>query len=257
MRFAYTFSRSIALLLLPLATTFCAGRGTSAESADKEAPKPFKLFPEEGERVRDEAPFQMLRRGVNLGNGFDAPKEGAWGVVLGESHFSIAAAAGLDHIRLPIRFNAHAGLTAPYTIDQAFWDRIDWAVSMAEKYHLQIIIDFHHYMELMEDPDAHSDRFVALWGQISEHFKDAPETVLFEILNEPNSKLDPVRWDKLLRRALVEIRRHNPNRWVVVDCYFWANPDNLETLHLPEPDPRLIASFHMYQPIMFTHQGAP
>src|SRR5258708_5592969 len=49
-----------------------------------------------------------LRRGMNLGNALDAPNEGAWGVVLGASDFVAARQAGFDHVRLPVRFSAHA-----------------------------------------------------------------------------------------------------------------------------------------------------
>src|SRR5688572_31063786 len=46
-----------------------------------------------------------LRRGINLGNGLDAPSIGAWGVVLEERHFELAARAGFDHVRLPVRLD--------------------------------------------------------------------------------------------------------------------------------------------------------
>jgi len=61
-------------------------------------------------------PIPGFMRGINLGNALDAPQEGAWGVTLDEKHFAMAKAAGLDHIRLPVRFNSHADKQAPYTI---------------------------------------------------------------------------------------------------------------------------------------------
>ncbi len=36
----------------------------------------------------------------------------------------------------------------------------------------------------------------------------------------------------------------------------WASAKNLrDTLDIPAGDPNIIGSFHMYQPILFTHQG--
>jgi endoglucanase len=52
------------------------------------------------------------------------------------------------------------------------------------------------------------------------------------------------------------VRESNPDRIVIVDSYFWSASDYLARLELPE-DPNVVASFHMYQPILFTHQGAP
>jgi endoglucanase len=44
---------------------------------------------------------------------------------------------------------------------------------------------------------------------------------------------------------------------VFANCYFWANAEHLASLELPADDPNVIAEFHMYQPFLFTHQGAP
>src|SRR5450432_972367 len=73
------------------------------------------------------APIPGFMRGMNLGNGLDAPTEGEWGVRLSENHFKYIAEAGFDHVRLPARFSGHALDSAPYTIDSAFFDRVDWA----------------------------------------------------------------------------------------------------------------------------------
>jgi endoglucanase len=84
-------------------------------------------------------------RGINLGNALDAPSEGAWGVTLLPNHFAMAKAAGLDHVRLPVRFSAHAEQKAPYTIEEALFKRVDWAIDQAAEHGLSIIIDLHHY----------------------------------------------------------------------------------------------------------------
>src|SRR5215472_9925323 len=72
-----------------------------------------------------------LRRGLNLGNALDAPNEGEWGVVLAGSDFVAVKQAGFDHVRLPVRFSAHADATPPYQIQPAFLLRVDWAVDQA------------------------------------------------------------------------------------------------------------------------------
>src|ERR1700761_8867607 len=102
-------------------------------------------------------PVPGFMRGINLGNGLDAPNEGEWGVVLKPEHFSMAKAAGLDHVRLPVRFSVHAAKDAPYAIDEALLKRVDWAVEQAHANGLSVIIDLHHYEELMKDPKANAD----------------------------------------------------------------------------------------------------
>jgi endoglucanase len=202
------------------------------------------------------APVLGLKRCVNFGNGLDAPNEGEWGVVLEENHFKVAKAAGFDHVRLPVRFSAHADDKAPYTIDETFFKRVDWAIAQALGQGLPVILDLHHYMEIMEDPDSHTDRFAGLWQQIAKRYANQPETVLFELLNEPNKNLNPVKLNALYKKVIPIVRASNPTRVIMVDSYFWANTNYLRALELPN-DPNIVAHFHMYQPIIFTHQGAP
>lgn len=227
----------------------------SAPAANGARPVAAPLAIRFTDQVTQVAPVAQLRRGINLGNGLDAPQEGAWGVVLSERHFEMAKAAGLDHVRLPVRFSAHAQSSAPFTVDEAFFERVDWAVEQALAGDLQIIVDLHHYEELFSEPEKHEARFLALWRQVAERYRDAPEQVLFELLNEPNSGLDPARWNRLLAQAVAVVRDTNPSRILIIDSYFWAAASYLKNLELPE-DPNLVASFHMYQPILFTHQGA-
>jgi endoglucanase len=200
-------------------------------------------------------PLGKLRRGINLGNGFDAPQIGAWGVVLSEQHFEQAARAGLDHVRLPVRFSAYAKADAPFSLDEEFLRKVDWAIQQALSRKLAIIVDLHHYEALMESPDAHRARAVAIWEQVATRYAGQPAEVLFELVNEPCKKLDPAKNNELARELIATIRRSNPSRTLIVDSYFWAAADQLSSLDLPA-DPNLAVSFHMYQPILFTHQGA-
>ncbi len=202
-------------------------------------------------------PHLELRRGINVGNRLDAPAEGEWGATLDEPLFEAIAAAGFDHVRIPIRFNAHAALDAPFAIDETFFRRVDWAVDQVEHRRMTAIIDFHHYNELMDNPEAHADRFVGLWRQIAARYRGRGASVYYELLNEPNGKLTADKWNAILARALREVRAVDPTRKVIVDSYFWAAARELaSTLALPAGDANVIGSFHMYQPILFTHQGA-
>lgn len=209
--------------------------------------------------IAKSAPLPGFARGINLGNCYDAPTEGAWGTVISPTHFEMAAAAGFDHVRLPVRFSApdRAEKSAPYTIKEEFFKKVDWAIQQALSRKLSIIIDLHHYEEINKDPQAHKARLYGLWRQIAERYATQPPQVAFEILNEPNGALSPTLVDEITVEVLRIIREKNPTRIVMADCYFWAASDYLKTLHLPANDPNVVAHFHMYQPILFTHQGAP
>lgn len=196
-----------------------------------------------------------LARGMNMGNMLEAPTEGEWGLFVKENYFDEIKNAGFDFVRLPIRWNAHAQESAPYTIDPAFFARIDEIVGWAIERDLTIIVDFHHYEEMMTDPREHEERFLALWKQIARHYKDYPPTVLFEVLNEPNNQLEIALWNDIVNKALPIIRESNPARDVVIGPVQWNSAELLDTLDLPD-DLHLIATFHYYSPFEFTHQGA-
>ncbi|MEM3746041.1 MAG: cellulase family glycosylhydrolase [Thermoproteota archaeon] len=81
------------------------------------------------------------------------------------------------------------------------------------------IINIHHYEEIMQDSLGHRDRFKALWSQISEHYKDYPETLFFELLNEPYGEL--MRSRTCLPGRLEIIRRTNPTRKIIICPRGW------------------------------------
>jgi len=161
-----------------------------------------------------------LGRGVNLGNALEAPKEGEWGVTLEEEYFQLIAESGFDSVRIPIRWNAHASSEPPYTIDPAFFDRVDWAVDQALSRDLVAVINIHHFDELLSSPEEQKDRFLAIWDQIASHYQDYPDGLYFEMLNEPNGNFGTMYWNKYMAEAISVIRKTNPKRTIVV------GPDN-------------------------------
>jgi endoglucanase len=159
-------------------------------------------------------------------------------------------------VRIPIRWSAHAGQSAPYTIDEAFFERIDWAVEQALSRDLLVVVNMHHYEEIFSKPSEHEERFLVLWAQIAAHYQDYPPELLFEILNEPHNVLTASRWNGLLVKALDVVRPTNPNRNVVIGPGSWNNVNVLRHLELPADDRHIIVTFHYYEPFSFTHQGA-
>jgi endoglucanase len=197
---------------------------------------------------------KQLARTVNFGNALEAPNEGVWGVRLEENYFELVKNVGFSAVRLPAKFSAHADTAAPFKLERSFMLRIDWAIQQAKKRNLAIIIDLHHYDELFTDPQAHVDRWLALWRQIATRYANQPDSVIFEPLNEPHEKIEPF-WNEYFKRVLEVIRETNPTRAVIVGPNGWNNADRLGDLELPD-DPNLIVTFHNYTPFEFTHQGA-
>lgn len=196
-----------------------------------------------------------LKRGVNMGNMLEAPNEGDWGLTVHEEYFDAIKDAGFDFVRLPLRWSAHADGNAPYTIDPAFFARVNEVIGWALARGLDVVLNIHHYEEMASDPWGNKDRLLGLWIQIAQHYKDYPSTVVFELLNEPNDQLNAALWNEYLSAGLRIVRESNPVRDVVVGPVYWNAYDWISTLDVPN-DEHIIVTFHYYLPFQFTHQGA-
>ncbi|MCJ7548649.1 MAG: glycoside hydrolase family 5 protein, partial [Anaerolineae bacterium] len=197
-----------------------------------------------------------LGRGVNLGNALEGPTEGEWGMVIEEAFFSLIREAGFDTVRVPIRWSAHAEEAAPYTVDPEFFVRIDWVIEHALAQDLNVVVNMHHYDELFESPADHGDRFVSIWEQIAARYEPQPDTVYFELLNEPHGNLDVKAWNLLLERTVGVVRAVDDHHTLVLAGADWGGISSLQTLVIPEGESNVIATFHYYDPFLFTHQGA-
>lgn len=133
----------------------------------------------------------------------------------------------------------------------------DWVVDNALANDLTVIIDEHDYVPCGEDAALCRTKLLAFWEQVSPRYKDAPNNVIFEILNEPNKAITIDGWNSLLNDALAIIRRTNPERNVVIGPAFWNSINTLGTMKLPQDDRHIIVTVHYYLPMTFTHQGAP
>jgi endoglucanase len=243
----------------PLAALLLLGCGGEPGTPGPVSPDPVVVPPA--------PPLPQLGRGVNFGNMLEAsPREGSWGLRVTEEFFDLAREVGASTIRLPVRFSNYADVSAPFTVSDSILTRVAWAIDNARRRERNIVIDFHHYRQLSGETldtgeprvaDALvEDRFIAIWEQVATRFRDVDvQHVAFELLNEPNSTMSAARWNALLRRAITAIRRTNPDRWLVVGPVQWNSAFALNELSLPD-DPRLIVTFHNYDPFAFTHQGA-
>lgn len=196
-----------------------------------------------------------LGRGINLGNALEAPSEGDWGMVIEEHFFELIREAGFQSVRVPIRWNAHTTASYPFKIHDLFFQRVDDVINQALSAGLAVIINIHHFNELMDQPVDQKEKFIQLWKQISERYKLYPEIVLFEILNEPHGSLSPDLWNLFLNDAIRIIRQSNPERVVLAGTAPWGGFGGLNDLALPDDD-QVIVTVHYYNPFEFTHQGA-
>lgn len=200
--------------------------------------------------------IKRLGRGVNI-LGYDPIWDGFPGARFKEKHFKLIREAGFQSVRINLHALQRMDPAAGFKLDESWLRTLDWAVKNALANGLMVVLDLHNYNDVAADPAGFKPRLLAFWEQVGGRYKDAPDSVLFEVLNEPNGRLTPALWKEWLAEALAVIRRTNPTRTVVVGPPFWNGIDHLAELALPASDRNLIVTVHYYEPFTFTHQGAP
>ena len=208
--------------------------------------------------IMETDPFQQnlkLARSMNLGNMLEAPAEGEWGLNLQADYFPTIAAAGFTAVRLPVRWSIHADTAAPYTLEPVFLDRVNWAIDLALASHLAIVVDIHHYTEMLTQPQIELNRLLGIWGQLATNFRTRPDGLMLEVFNEPNDAFTSELWNAYLPLLIDTIRTIDASRTLIIGTAPWGGIDGLDDLVLPT-DSNLIVTVHYYNPFQFTHQGA-
>jgi endoglucanase len=197
--------------------------------------------------------IKTMTRGVNI-IGYDPLWRDFSKARFQERHFQRIHEAGFQSVRIVLQAMSH--MNPENRLDPAWFKTLDWAVEKATANGLTAILDEHDFNVCGQNAEGCKPKLMAFWEQVAEHFKDAPESVLFEILNEPNTQVTPEVWNAWVKEALGIIRKTNPQRNVIVGPASWNNIRFLDRLDLPEDDRHIVVTVHYYLPMNFTHQGA-
>lgn len=169
-------------------------------------------------------------------------------------HFKLIHEAGFQTVRMVLTAFDH--MDASYRLDPQWLTRLDTMVQAALGENLTVVLDEHDYEICGKDAAVCKVKLNAFWSQIAPRYKDAPNRVVFEMLNEPHGAMTPELWNAQLRETLAIIRATNPARNVIIGPGNWNGLEQLPALDLPADDQHIIATFHYYHPMEFTHQGA-
>ena len=102
-----------------------------------------------------------------------------------------------------------------------FLERLDWVVKNATDAGLSVILDEHDFNACSENVETCRARLSAFWSQVAPRYRNAPPSVLFELLNEPHAKLDADTWNALYPGILAIVRQTNPTRRVIIGPTQW------------------------------------
>lgn len=120
------------------------------------------------------------------------------------------------------------------------FDKLDWALDMAEKYDLYVVLDLHGAIgsQNMDNHSGDDSQFalygneenkrktIHLWEQIAQHFKERTIVCGYDLLNEPRRKKHRYGgkicfdfYDELYKA----VRRIDPDHMIFVECFSFPN----------------------------------
>lgn len=207
------------------------------------------LTPPESEQPEN----YSLTKGVNLSALEDRFKPDAF--LDKKKTYTDIADKGFDHIRLPVDFRNYCNPDG--IITAAFYKRLDKIVKMANDAGLIIILDFHGWYDfnVLSGDDK---LFLNIWQDLAKHYMGYPNTLMFELINEPHTTeggdLDMSNLMDLQNKALKQIREIDKERTVIIAAPEWNGPWTLKDLTVPDYD-NIMVAIHTYEPLDFTHQG--
>ncbi len=214
-----------------------------------------------------------MRLGWNLGNTLDAPSgETGWGnPVTTREMIKKIKDLGFNTVRLPVSWHRHTDENL--NISPEFMSRVEETVGYVLDEGMYGIINIHHdnheFQPTLEGFNRGCTYLSAIWSQIAERFRSAPQRLIFEGMNEPRILRDPHEWhldmqDEKCRAAAEYINKYNQiftdtvrasggdneKRLLMVPSYA-AGPAHayMPEFKLPEDKANApIVSIHIYDP---------
>ena len=213
--------------------------------------------------------------GWNLGNTLDSKGklETAWGnPMTTQEMIDTVAEAGFNTVRLPVSWCWRTD--SEFTVDETWLARVKEIVDYCYKNEMYVILNTHHettwMVPTLDKIDETEKKFVYLWQQIAEYFKDYDEHLVFEGMNEPRVVGSSTEWSggttegrqliNRLNNAFVNTVRatggNNETRVLLITGY-GANCSRIAMNAIKVPnDPYVGVSIHAYTPYHFTfHTG--
>ena len=212
--------------------------------------------------------FDGFQKGVDLGgwiSQFDEFSEEHFDYFITYEDIENIASLGFDHVRVPVDYNVLEEDEGVYR-EEGF-RHLEDCRKWCEKCGLNMIIDLHECYGYSFDPlkdmdrkkfffdDDLQERFLKLWKEIAERFRDYPEQVAFEPLNEVVMMEVKDAWNSLASRYIRMIREIAPDSFIIIGGVCYNNVKTVQYIDVPVDD-KIVYNFHCYDPHVFTHQGA-
>ncbi|OKH30654.1 cellulase [Calothrix sp. HK-06] len=185
---------------------------------------------------------------------------------LNDGHYTEATllqykSLGLTCTRLPVVLSKFFNDSNPSVLKKYSLAALNAIIQMHVKTGLGIILSpFNHPSELHTDP-AVLAKYVSFFKAFAIHLRNTnPEKVFLEVMNEPLADT-PEIWNKIQPKLIAAIRSGAPNHTIIASSNMKTSADEWSNIQaMPKTkilkDKNIVYNFHLYEPFVFTHQGA-
>ena len=206
------------------------------------------------------------QKGINLGGWLSQcdDTEETYSNFVKEEDIRTIKEWGMDHVRVPFDYELIEDKEG--TPVESGYGHIQDVIDWCGKYGLNMILDLHKTMGYSFDPEFGEEgffdserlqeRFYLLWERVAERYGKYEERLAFELLNEVTDKAYGELWNQIAENCIKRIRKIAPTIKILVGGYWNNSVDSVKDLAMPY-DENIIYNFHCYEPLIFTHQGAP
>ncbi len=207
-----------------------------------------------------------LYRGINFGGYLSQCEHSLehYRTFINKDDVKKVSGLGFDHIRLPIDYEVLETDDGQEYVEGI--ECINQFLEWCKEYNMDVVLDLHKAYGY-DFNDAGDDakntlfsnvelqnRFVDLWVRIAQRYGKL-DYVAFELLNEVVEEHVADPWNQLIDKAVDAIRKYAPTTPIIYGGIQWNSARTLKLLDKPK-DNNIYFTFHMYEPLIFTHQKA-
>jgi hypothetical protein len=210
----------------------------------------------------------MFRRGCNTAGG-----GGVGTYALSDSYVSGKKSQGYTFLRYCIQPSSiMSGATG---INSTGLNNLKNSVAVCKKYGMGCLAEIHKVSQSNPVGTYMDPSYVEYMGKLAAELNSGVDLdyLILEVINEPTPPTrDDAEWYEQQNRIVAEMRRQNPDLTIALDasqCFLddsdsgghsginWEQVSCMVRMQMPPPEiQNIIVTFHDYQPMTFTHQGA-
>lgn len=203
-------------------------------------------------------------RGINLGGWISQGEKDLSYIenFITEDDIKRIASWKVDHVRLPVDYDIIQN--EDETPIESGHKCIENCIAWCRKYGLNMVLDLHKTAGYVFDDqkgsnffesEALQNRFYRIWDDLAKRYSKHSDIIIFELLNEVVDPNVAVQWNGIANKAIQIIRNISSDIKIIIGG---VENNSITSIKLLDPpaDENIIYTFHCYEPLIYTHQGA-